>query len=278
MKVLSIQGKPVYDSERQGPPSLRELREIKKYQYLLQQLVKRDLTTRYKRSVLGVAWTMLNPLGTMVILTVVFSQLFGAEQNYPVYVLSGLASWNFFSQGSMATIGNLVWGGSMLNRIYIPRTTFGISAVGTALVNTVISLVPLLLVMLVTKAPIYPSMLFLPIPLLLLACFTLGWGLFLSSLAVFFPDVAEMYQILLTAWMYLTPIIYPENMPMASVLQKIFPFNPMFWMVKNYRIPILENRLPTFAEFWPALAFGLGMLVFGWVFFTSKSDEYAYRV
>lgn len=278
MKDLSIQGKPVYDSARQGSSGLRELREIGKYQYLLQQLVKRDLTTRYKRSVLGVAWTMLNPLGTMVILTVVFSQLFGAEQNYPVYVLTGLTTWNFFSQGSVAAISNLVWGGSMLNRIYIPRTVFGISAVGTALVNTLISLVPLLVVMLSTRAPIYPSLLFLPIPILMLACFTLGWGLFLSSLAVFFPDVAEMYQILLTAWMYLTPIIYPENMPMASTLQKIFPFNPMYWMVKNFRIPVLEGRLPTLAEFWPTVAFGLGMLIIGWIFFTSKSDEYAYRV
>ncbi len=278
MKALSIQSKPVYDSARQGSSGLRELREIGKYRYLLGQLIKRDLTTRYKRSVLGVAWTMLNPLGTMIILSVVFSRLFGAEGNYPVYVLTGLTAWNFFSQGTNAAIGNLVWGGSMLNRIYIPRTIFGVSAVGTAFVNTIIALVPLVLVMLATGASLHPAMLFLPVPIILLACFTLGWGLFLSSVAVFFPDVAEMYQLLLTAWMYLTPIIYPESMPMAATLQKIFPFNPMYWMVKNFRIPVLEGRLPTLAEFWPAAAFGLGMLVIGWLFFTSKSDEYAYRV
>ena len=113
----------VYDSSKQVSPELEELREIIRYRNLVNQMVRRDLLTRYKRSVLGVAWTMLNPLGTAIVLTVVFSSVFGgADKGYPVYVLSGLIAWNFFSQTTNAAIVNLVWGGGLLNRIYIPRT------------------------------------------------------------------------------------------------------------------------------------------------------------
>jgi ABC-type polysaccharide/polyol phosphate export permease len=214
----------------------------------------------------------------MLILTFVFSNFFRSEvQHYPVYILSGLLVWNFFSQGTNAAISGLVWGGNLLKRIYIPGTVFGVSAIGTALFNLVISLVPLVIVMLIGGAPFYWSMLFLPISILLLTAFTLGFGLFISSLAVFFPDVAEMYQVLLTAWMYLTPIIYPETLISANWLP-YYKLNPMYWMVKMFRLPIFEGRIPTLQEFLPALLWAIIMLVAGWAYFTSKSEEYAYRV
>ncbi len=270
--------KPVYDSAEHQVSAISELKELSNYRYLLGQLVRRDITTRYKRSVLGVAWTMLNPLGTMLILTFVFSNFFRSEvQHFPVYILSGLLVWNFFSQATNAAISGLVWGGSLLKRIYIPSTVFGVSAIGTALVNMIMSLVPLVIVMLIDGAPFHLSMLFLPVSILLLTGFTLGFGLFISSLAVFFPDVGEMYQVLLTAWMYLTPVIYPESLISARYLL-IFKLNPMYWMVKMFRLPIFEGRLPTLLEVLPAIAWSLGMLIVGWLFFTSRSEEYAYRV
>ena len=275
---MATASKPVYDSDRQVSAAAREIREIGRYRYLLGQLVKRDITTRYKRSVLGVAWTMINPLGTMLILSLVFSQLFKTVESYPVYILTGLAVWNFFSQGSNAAIGNLVWGGSLLNRIYIPRTIFGISAIGTALVNLLLTIVPLIIVMLSVHFPVPWTMVLIPIPILFLALFTLGWGLFLSALAVFFPDVAEMYQIVLTAWMYMTPIIYPETMDLPPFVRTFFNYNPMYWMVKLFRVVTYEGRLPAIGEVWPAALWAVGMIIVGWLFFTSKSDEYAYRV
>lgn len=275
---MANSAKPVYDSANNRVSAITELKELGKYRYLLGQLVRRDILTRYKRSVLGVAWTMLNPLGTMLILTFVFSNFFKTEvPHFPVYILSGLLVWNYFSQATNAAISGLVWGGSLLKRIYIPSTVFGVSAIGTALVNLVISVVPLVIVMLVDKAPFYWSMLFLPVAILILTAFTLGFALFISSLAVFFPDVGEMYQVVLTAWMYLTPIIYPETL-IAPNLLPYFRINPMYWMVKIYRLPVFEGRVPTWQEFLPALGWGLGMLVVGWLYFTSKSEEYAYRV
>lgn len=278
MTQLTSTSKPVYDSASYRVSAISELKELGKYRYLLGQLIRRDILTRYKRSVLGVAWTMLNPLGTMLILTFVFSNFFkSAVPHYPVYILSGLLVWNFFSQGTNAAISGLVWGGSLLKRIYIPSTVFGVSAIGTALVNLVISLVPLVTVMLIDGARFYLSMFFLPVSILLVTAFTLGFGLFLSSLAVFFPDVAEMYQVLLTAWMYLTPIIYPESL-ISAAWMPIYKINPMYWMVKMFRLPIFEGRLPNLQEFLPALAWSVGMLVVGWIYFTSKTEEYAYRV
>ena len=276
--LLASNSKPVYDSANNRVSAISELKELGKYRYLLGQLIRRDILTRYKRSALGVAWTMLNPLGTMLILTFVFSNFFkSALPNYPVYILSGLLVWNFFSQGTNAAISGLVWGGTLLKRIYIPSSVFGVSAIGTALVNLVLSLVPLVIVILVTGAPFFTSMAFLPVSILLITAFTLGFGLFISSLAVFFPDVAEMYQVLLTAWMYLTPIIYPESLIPEKWLP-LYKINPMYWMVKMFRLPIFEGRLPTWQEFLPALAWAIGMLVIGWVYFTSKTEEYAYRV
>ncbi len=248
-----------------------------RYRYLLGQLIRRDILTRYKRSVLGVAWTMLNPLGTMLILSLVFSNLFNADGSYPVYILSGLLAWNFFAQGTNAAMSGLMWGSSLMKQIYVPRTIFGVSAIGTALVNQLLSLVPLMIVILTTRSPLFLTLLFLPVAIILLAFFTLGIGLILSTLSAYFPDVSEMYQILLTAWMYLTPIIYPETIIPENLLWA-FHSNPMYHLVKMFRLSIFEGRLPSMAEFLPALSWGVGVLVVGWLFFTSKSDEYAYRI
>jgi ABC-2 type transport system permease protein len=270
----------IYDSAKRGHPAIEEIRQVYKYRYLIAQLVRRDVLTRYKRSVLGIAWTMLNPLGMMVVLTLAFSQIFrfGNIQSYPAYVLSGLLSWTFFSQVTTAAMINLVWGGGMLHRIYLPRTSFALAAVGTGLVNIILSIVPLLLILVVTHVPLYPTLLWMPLPILLLSCFSLGVGLLLSTLAAFFPDVSEMYQILLTAWMYLTPIIYPEEVLPEKLRFLITTFNPVHHFVKLYRLSVYFGRTPTLNEILIPTGIALTFLVVGWLVFTSKADEFAYRV
>ena len=270
---------PIYDSSRQGSAALEELRAIFNYRYLVVQFVRRDILTRYKRSVLGVAWTMLNPLGTMLILTIVFSQAFGGSQEgYAAYVLSGLIAWNFFAQSSNAATLHLVWGGSLLKKIYIPRTSFAVSATGTGLINILFSLIPLLIVMLITGVPIRWTIIFLPIPILFLAMFALGVGLLISTMAIFYADIAEMFQIALTAWMYLTPIIYsPEILP------EVFRFwitrlNPMFYLVELFRMPIYYGKVPDLSLVLIAGGISIVTLFAGWIYFTGKSDEFAYRV
>jgi len=253
------------------------LRELMRYRHLVQQMIRRDIVTRYKRSILGVAWTMLNPLGTTLILSVVFSQVFVVQHGYAGYVLSGLMPWTFFAQTTNAAMVTLVWGGGLLKRIYLPRTIFAVSGVGTGVVNLVLSLAPLIFILLITGVPIKATALLLPIPILLLTMFSLGIGLIISAVAIYFADVAEMYQIILTAWMYLSPVIYTEEMLPAKYLW-VVKLNPMYYLIQLFRAPIYEGRIPDLNEWLVAGAISVVTLVVGWIFFSYKADEFAYRV
>ncbi len=269
----------IYDSNKKGFYAVDELLEVINYRNLILQLTRRDVLARYKRSVLGVAWTMLNPLGMMLVLTVAFSKILRFDiPGYATFVLCGLMAWNFFAQTTTAAMVNLVWGGGLLRRIYIPRSSFALAAMGTGLVNLALSLVPLFIVVLISGTPIKPSILFLPVPVFLLLAFSLGVGLLISTWAIYFPDVSEMYQIVLAAWFYITPVIYSETMLPDQLRTWLQYLNPMFGIVHLFRTPIYEGRLPTWQEFWPSMIISLVVLAVGWLVFSSKSDEFAYRV
>lgn len=270
---------PIYDSARQGSAALEELRTIFNYRYLIVQLVRRDILTRYRRSALGVAWTMLNPLGTMLILTLVFSRAFGgAQEGYAAYVLSGLIAWNFFAQTTNAATLHLVWGGSLLRKIYIPRTSFAVSATGTGLVNVLLSLIPLVIVMLIIRVPISWTIVFVPIPIIFLAMFALGIGLLISTMAIYYADIAEMYVIALTAWMYLSPVIWPPEVLPEAYRIWIVRLNPMYYLIELFRTPIFYGKMPDLSLLLISGAIATFTLFAGWMFFTQRSDEFAYRV
>ncbi len=279
MTVKAVRKGPIiYDSLKRGPVALEEIRGLIGYRDLVYQLVRRDIISRYKRSVLGVAWTMLHPLGMMVVLTVVFSTLFSRVQGYPVYVLSGLLAWNFFSQTTVAAMSEMVWGSTLLHRIYMPRTVFVFSAVGTGLVNLVLSLPALVAVMLIARVPLTWSLLFLPVPIVLLLAFSLGIGLLFSAWAIYFPDVAEMYQVALVAWTYLTPIVYPEEVIPEAYRFWLFHLNPMYYMVKIFKQPVYEGVLPSAPLLGAACALAVLTLVVGWLVFTSRADDFTYHL
>jgi ABC-type polysaccharide/polyol phosphate export permease len=267
----------IYDSSKRGSSALEDLRGIFQYRDLVYQLVRRDIVTRYKRSVLGIAWTMLQPLGMMIIMTLVFSNLFQTIRGYPSYILSGLIAWTFFAQSTTAAIHQIVWGGTLLHRIYLPRTSFAVSAIGTGVINLMFAMVPLIAIMLVTGKPIRWTIVFIPIAMILLAAFALGVGLILSTLAIYFPDVTEMYQIVLVAWMYLTPIIYPEEILPETYRFWVTNLNPMYHMVRVFRMPLYDGVLPGGIEL--AIAGGIAIitLVIGWLFFAKKADEFTYQ-
>jgi ABC-type polysaccharide/polyol phosphate export permease len=222
---------------------------------------------------------MLNPLGMSIILVVVFTNVFGVTiPGYPIYVLSGFIAWNFFSQTSNASMVNLVWGGDLLRRIYLPRTIFAVSSIGTGLVNLGLALIPLLGIVIVLGFPLTPALLFLPIPIIFLALFSLGISLFLSSLAIYFTDVAEMYQIFLMAWFYLSPVIFTDESLPEQLLALIRIFNPMYHLINLFRTPILLGQIPGLSEILISGAWALVSAVIGWVVFTRRADEISYRI
>ena len=268
---------PFYDSAQQQTAWLDEFLQILRYKDLIIHLVKRDITARYKRSVLGIAWTMLNPLGMMVIMTAVFSNVFATVEGYAAYVLSGFIMWNFFAQTTTFGINSVVWGGDLFRRIYFPRSIFAISSVGTGIVNLLLSLVPYILVSLVVGKPPTIYFVLIIIPIILLAMFTLGLTLIIASLGVRFPDVVEVYNnIILLAWMYITPIIYPTDI-LPAWLVPLLKFNPLFHLVNLFREPIYLGKFLNLEVVGNCSIIGIGTLVLGWIIFSRMTDEIAYR-
>lgn len=268
----------IYDSARRGPVALEELRGIFRYRDLILQLIRKDIVARYKRSVLGVAWTMLQPLGMMIILSVVFSTLFSQVKGYPAYILSGLIAWTFFSQATSAMMTQIVWGGALLRQIYLPRTSFAVSSIGTGLTNLGISFIPLVFIVLIIGLPIRWTILFVPVSMLLLGAFALGVGLIVSTMSIYFPDVSDMYSLVLTGWMYLTPIVYPETLIPEAYRYWFFHLNPMYYYVKIFRAPIFEGVIPDGSTLLVAALISTVTLAIGWLFFSKRSDEFAYHL
>jgi ABC-type polysaccharide/polyol phosphate export permease len=267
-----------YDSASVRVPAIHELGELWRYRDLLRLLVVNSIKTRYKRSALGVVWTLLNPLLNTLVLTIAFSQLlrFNVE-NYAIYLLVGLLVWNFFSQTTNHAMNTLVWGSSLLKRIYVPRTIFAVSVLGNGLVNFGLGLIPLALIMLVMRHTFTWNLLLLPLALLLLAMFTLGITLLISTLAVFFVDVIDMYGVFLSAWFYLTPVIYPVEI-VPEKFAVFLRLNPMYYMVDLFRQIIFSGVAPSPEQWLLSAALGVSALLLGWWIFTKKSDEFAYRI
>lgn len=268
----------IYDSAKRKPPAIEEILALYKYRDLIFQLVRRDIVARYKRSFLGVAWTMLNPLGTMLIMVTVFSKVFGRPESYAAYVLSGVICWSMFSQATSMSMNSMVWGSSLYKQIYLPRTAFVVSTVLAGIVNFLLSMVPLFLIMLFSKIPLYFSALMLPVFIIFLFSFSLGVALLISTLAIYFPDVADLYPVILTAWMYLTPIILPLDY-YREVLNGILLYvNPFYYIVNLFRILVVDGFVPHFQTWAATAVVSFGTLIIGWLFFCKKADSFSYHV
>jgi len=268
----------LYDSALPRRPLVEEFTGLFRYRELIRQLIARSIKTRYKRSILGVAWTLINPLLTMLVLALVFSRLFRISvPNYPLYVLSGLVIWNFFASSTSLSMGEMLWSSGLLGKIYLPKSVFSVSVVGAGLVNLLISFIPLFIIAAVFKVKPTLALISIPPALLILAVFTLGVGLLLSTAAVFFGDSLPIYEVLLIIWMYATPIIYPiEIIPQR--LMWIFKLNPLYSLLVLFRDPIYYGTFPPGAAWLVSTIYALVAIAIGALLFTSRSDEFAYRI
>ncbi len=255
---------------------LVELSEIAQYRGLIANLVSRDLKVRYKRSALGFLWTMLSPLLMMVVTSVVFANLFRfAIQNFAIYFLTGFLLWNFFSQSSMAGMNVMLGYSSILRRVYVPKSIFVLSAVLSGLINLGLALLVLLPIMLVLGQPITLHLLWLPVPLLAATLFSLGVSLLIAALGIFFADVGPMYQILLTAWMYLTPIMYPIDIVPPNYLPLVYA-NPMYYITETFRAALYYGTAPNPLFVLYSYLAALLALVIGWWVFSRGMDRFVY--
>lgn len=252
--------------------------ELLRYRDLVRALVVRDLKVRYRRSTIGFLWTMLQPLMTMLVLTMVFSAVFRFDApNYPVYALAGIMFWNFFSQSVVTSMNSLRSNAQLLIKIPVPKAVFPLATVLAGVVNLLFAMVPLFAILLVTGHPIRFAVLFLPLAIVLAALFTLGAGLLLAPMAVFFYDTIEMIGVLLTLLMYMTPVFYPMEI-VPEKYRWAVRFNPIRSVLETFRDPIYFGKIPPLTHLTVAVSVTALALAVGIVAFRRSSDRIAFYV
>jgi ABC-type polysaccharide/polyol phosphate export permease len=268
---------PIYDSAALRIPFLSEITELYRYRFLLYNLVSRDLKVRYKRSFLGFLWAMVNPLLTMIVLLVVFTRLYRfSQQNLPVYILAGLLLWNFFSRGTSVAMRSMIDSSPIRSKVYVPASVFVAASIGSALVNLLLALGPVLLLSMATGARPTPTWLYLPVPILQTGILAFGVGLIIAAIAVFFADMTDIYEVLLAAFFYLTPIFYPISI-LPERLQSLEKYNLLYVFIQGFRISLLEAQIPSLVQIvLPTLA-ALVVTLIGWSLFTRLMDQFAYH-
>lgn len=256
------------------------MKEIFRYRDLVRALVARDLKVRYRRSAIGFLWTMLQPLLMMLVLQMVFSHIFAIRLsygNYPIFALAGILFWNFFSQSIVASMNSLRGNAQLLQKLPVPKAVFPLATVLSGVVNLVFALVPLFVILLVTGHGIRPALLFLPISIFLAALFTLGAGLLLSPLAVFFSDVIELVGVLLMLLMYLTPVIYPIEI-VPENLRWIVRYNPTRSILEVFRDPIYQGEIPPLSHLSVCIAIAVVAFLIGLWVFRRSSDRIPFYI
>lgn len=233
------------------------------YRFLLSQLVIRDFKTRYKRSVFGVLWSMLNPLLTMTIQYMIFSNIFRFQiENYAVYLLIGTVTFNFFSESTQTALGSITESASLITKVKIPTCIFPVSKIISAGINLVFSTLALYVIIFVQRLPLNPCHLLIPFLYIVLALFSLGIGLILSCATVFFRDMQFIYNVLIVLWTYLTPLFYSADIIPAKYMP-LYTLNPMYHYVTFFRTLVLSARVPALSEFLWCTGYALVFLSIG---------------
>ena len=252
----------------------------KKYGFLLQQLVSRDFKVKYKRSVLGIVWSLLYPVLTMAVMALVFTRMFKFSTpgvNYLVYLMSGLVIFNYFSEASNLAMSSVVANFSLINKVYIPKYIFPISKCLFVGINFLLTLIPLYAIIFITGTGINIYHLLLPYAFLCMFIFIVGFGLILSTVAVFLRDMFYIYGVVLTLWTYMTPIMYDISI-ISGPLQIIFKLNPLYWFIYFARDIILYNQVPGINVWIYCGLFAVVFLVLGIIIFKKNQDKFIYYV
>lgn len=257
---------------------IRVVDEFSRYRFLMKQLIARDFKTKYKRSFLGVLWSFLNPLLTMLVQYLVFSTLFKSNiENFALYLLVGIVCFSFFSEATTMSLTSIIGNASLITKVYVPKYIYPLSRVISSLVNFGFSLIPLFVMMLITGTGITRAFLLLPLGIMCLFLLSLGVGLLLSSLMVFFRDMQFLWGVISMLWMYATPIFYPESI-LPEQLLPLFKLNPLYHVIRFIRIILLDGISPEPKAY---LFMGIACLVpflIGHVVFRRTEDKFILHI
>lgn len=253
---------------------LKLLSAVEKYRYLISQLVSRDFKRKYKRSVLGVIWSLLNPMLIMVVQYVVFSTIFKSEiENFAVYLLSGIVCYNFFSEVTNMSLTSIIENSSLITKVYIPKFIYPISRAFSSCINFFLSLIPLVIVLAITQTHITYAVVLVPFVMICLFMLSLGVGMALSASMVFFRDTQFLWNVFNMIWMYLTPIFYPESI-ITGWMGTIFKFNPLYHIIRFFRIILLEGISPEPKAYLMCILTSIIPLIIGSIIFNRTKDKF----
>lgn len=255
------------------------LYSISHYRFLISQLVKRDFKTKYKRSVLGVCWSFLNPLLMMMVQYIVFSTIFSAGvANYPVYLLSGIVMFNFFNECCAMGISAITSNSALITKVYVPKYIYPLARALSSLVNLGFSLIPLMIVTFATGLWPRPAFVLLPFPIICMMIFSLGMSYFLSTSMVFFKDTQFIWNVLSTVWLYVTPIFYTESIITNEWLLKLFHCNPMYQFIYFVRSILIDGVSPSPEHYLYCMLLSVIPFILGFVFFKKNEDKFIFNL
>ena len=248
--------------------------ELFKYKDLIKELVIRDIKVKYKKSVLGILWSILNPLLMMIVLSIVFSEIFkSSTKNFPLYLITGQVIFNFFSEATNMSMMSILGNSGLIKKVYLPKYIFPLSKTLFGLVNLIFSLIAVFIVILFTKQRIGISSFFIPLLFIYITAFSLGIGFILSSTAVFFRDILHLYSILLIVWNYLTPVFYPLEI-VPDKYRSFISLNPMTYYVDYFRKILLYNEIPDFNLNLICFLVSIISLVIGLLIFRKNQNKF----
>lgn len=270
--------KEIYDSASIPSPFLDELIGLVRFRRLAAGLIYSDFATRYKRSVLGVLWTFLHPLGIMLVMYFIFSNILGRIPGFHIYLLSGLIPWMFFSEATSEMGKKIIWGGQLLKRIYMPMSVLVIASAGVHFINMCLMMIPLIL--LATLSGYTPNITYIALPaaMVLVAVFATGLGLVMTTVTSFFTDGVQIYMVVLRAWFYLTPIFWHPSMIKSETVLRVLSLNPLSDYLGLFRAAIYEGVWPDPALYIRGGAIALIALLIGWTVFAKNVEKLRYRI
>lgn len=249
---------------------------LKKYSFLIEQLIIRDFKVKYKRSVLGVVWSILYPLLMMLVMSIVFSSLFvldSSRENSLVYLMSGIVVFNYFSEATTSAMSSVLTNFTLINKVYIPKYIFPLSKTIFSAVNFLLTLIPLFAVVFITGESLNIYYLMLPLYLICLFLFTLGVGFILSTVSVYLRDVVYIYGIFIMIWNYLTPIFYPITI-LPGIVQKLMICNPIYVFLTGIRSILLNGSLPSLEITVLSIVYALVSVLIGSIVFKKNQDNF----
>ena len=264
------------------------IKELYDYRYLLREIVAKNIKIQYRNSVLGIFWTLLQPLLTTFVLVFIFGKLFGGRDPevicFPIYVLCGRLLYEFYSQSTKRAMRSVTGSASVIKKVKVPKYIYPLSNVMSNFVTFMISLIVLVgfcLYYSLAKNAAYPApiinwhALLAPVPLLILFLLSIGVGLILSTLAVFFKDVEYLYDVFCLLLFYSTPIFYTIKRLNGDVLMhNMLRANPLYHIIEMFRDCVLRGRMFSYNSMLYALGFSLVLIVIGGVLFWRKQNRF----